>query len=312
MDCEYRLQSPRTVETRRVFLKNLLWFLEHRGFTDCDTRELRRFFHYLRHGHEEKGGRWSNKQLKASVRPETVKDYWVCLSTFFKWLVTEGILPSSPMAAIPKPAVRAEEKQPLTPDQVKGLLKAAKHSQHPQRDEAIVLLLLDTGIRSSELIALKIKDVDLRARHCVVTGKGNKIRTVHFGLTTGNALRLYLRHCTDSHLHSDKHTNNPENPLFIADKSGQALRPLTRSGLRQLVERLGKAAGISRACSPHVLRRTFAVSWLRNGANIFSLQAMLGHTDLRMTQRYLSLARADIAEQARQFSPADNLRGRIR
>lgn len=174
LDCEYRLQSPRTIETRRVFLKNLLWFLEHRGFAECDTRELKQFFYYLRHGHEEKGGRWNNKQLKTSVRPETVKDYWVCLSTFFKWLVADGITPASLMGAISKPVVRAEEKQPLTSDQVKGLLKAAKTSQHPQRDEAIVLLVLDTGMRSSELIALKVKDVDLRAHHCVVTGKGNK------------------------------------------------------------------------------------------------------------------------------------------
>ncbi len=122
---------------------------------------------------------------------------------------------------------------------------------------------------------------------------------VHFGMATGNALRLYLRSRSDA--------DTDEEPAFVADKCGEAVRPLTRSGLRQLIGRLGKAAGITRACSPHVLRRTFAVSWLRNGGNIFSLQAMLGHSDLRMTQRYLSLARADIAEQARQFSPGDNL-----
>lgn len=299
IDCEYRLLSPRTIETRRVLLKNLRWFLNHRKFTLCGPQELKEFLHYLRHGHEEVGGRWGNKQCHKAVRPETVKDYWICLSTFFKWLVSEGLLDTSPMAKIPKPVVRFEEKQPLTPEQVKALLSAARCSLQPRRDEAIILLLLDTGIRSSELVGLMVKDIDLHARRCTVVGKGNKLRVVYFGLATGNALRLYLK----------RHPAVPDEPLFLADKSGGVIRALTRSGLRSLLMRLGQAAGIQGTpCSPHVLRRTFAVTWLRNGANVFSLQAMLGHSELRMTQRYLALARSDIAEQARQFSPVDNLR----
>lgn len=304
LDCEYRAHSPETIQTRRVFLKNLGWFLQHRVHASCGTPELKEFFHYLRHGHEEPGGRWGKKQFSKTVRPETVKDYWVTLSVFFKFLVAEERLAASPMAKIPKPVTRFEEKQPLTPAQVKALLAAAKRSLHPRRDEAIVLLLLDTGLRSSELCGLKLKDIDLQARQCTVLGKGNKLRVVHFGSTTGNALRQHLRQ------HGNEVENSePETPLFLADKSGSIIRPLTRSGLQQLLERLAKAAGIEgRSCSPHVLRRTFAVTWLRNGANVFSLQAMLGHSDLRMTQRYLSLARADIADQAKKFSPADNLR----
>lgn len=298
LDCEYRSHSPETITTRRTFFKTLRWFLEHRGYAVCGTTELKEFLHYLRHGHEEPGGRWGNKRCNKPVRPVTVKDYWICFSTFFKWLVAEGLLDTSPMSAIPKPVVRLEDKQPLTVGQVKSLLSAARSSLHSHRDEAIVLLLLDTGIRSSELVSLKVKDIDLHIRQCKILGKGNKARVVHFGTTTGNSLRWYLRH----------HSAAPEEPLFLADKSGGMIRPLTRSGLQQLLRRLGQAAKIQTSCSPHVLRRTFAVTWLRNGANVFSLQSMLGHSELRMTQRYLSLACADIAEQARQFSPADSLR----
>jgi site-specific recombinase XerD len=300
LDAEYRLLSKQTLDTRRAFLKNLRWFLEHRDYTSCGTRELREFFHYLYHGHEE-GGRWGRRHLDKPVRPETVRDYWVCFSTFFKWLVAEDVLTASPLEKIPKPVVRSEEKQPLTVAEVKALLAAARCSQHPRRDTAALYLLLDTRIRSSELVGLKVGDVDLQARQCRVLGKGNKFRAVHFGVTTGNALRLYLR------------GRESDEPLFLADKSGGVVRSLTRSGLQQLLARLAEAAGIKgRSVSPHVLRRTFAVTWLRNGANIFSMQAMLGHTDLRMTQRYLSLAQSDIAEQARQFSPADKLSNRSR
>ena len=95
---------------------------------------------------------------------------------------------------------------------------------------------------------------------------------------------------------------------FCADRGPCAGEPLTRSGLRQLVSRLGKDAGIQATrCSPHNFRHTFAVSFLRNGGNAFTLQQMLGHTSLHMTNRYVALAQADIENQHRQFSPADCL-----
>jgi len=302
LDCDYRMHSPQTIKTRRVFLNSLAWFLDHRQYASCGTPELKEFLHYLRHGHEEAGGRWGKKQFNKSVRPETVKDYWVCFSTFFKWLVAEEILPASPMTKIPKPVARFEEKQPLTPDQVKAVIDAARRSLHPRRDEAILLLLLDTGIRSSELCGIRLRDIDLHSRQCSVLGKGDKFRTVHFGTNTGQALRLYLR----------QRCGEPDEPLFLADKTHGAIRPLTRSGLQQLMKRLGKVAGLQRSCSPHVWRRTFAVTWLRNGANVYSLQKMLGHCDLRVSLQYLSLSSADIADQAQQFSPADRLRDRPR
>ena len=84
LDCEYRAHSPATTTTRRTFLKSLGWFLEHRGYTSCGTLELKEFFHYPRHGHEEPGGRCGKVQYDAAVRPHIVKDYWVCFSTFFK------------------------------------------------------------------------------------------------------------------------------------------------------------------------------------------------------------------------------------
>ena len=94
-------------------------------------------------------------------------------------------------------------------------------------------------------VHLKIKDVDLRARQCIVLGKGNKIRTAHFGTTTGSALPLYLR----------SHSEDREEPLFLADKSGGKIRPLTDSVLRQLLERLGK-----RPTYPAVAQRMFCAA----------------------------------------------------
>ncbi len=90
-DCELRLYSPHTIETRRVFLKNFLWFLINKRCALCGVSELRQFFHYLMHGHEESGGRFGNKNLTCAVRPITVMDYYTCLRSLFDWLVAQRI-----------------------------------------------------------------------------------------------------------------------------------------------------------------------------------------------------------------------------
>jgi site-specific recombinase XerD len=233
------------------------------------------------------------------VHARTVKDYHSHLRTFFRWIVAEGGLESSPMERIPVPTARADQVQPFTPEQVNALLAAAKHSRHPRRNEAVLLFLLDTGVRASELCVLRLEDVDIAGRRATVLGKGNKRRMVSFQKTTARALWNYLR----------EEEREPNDPLFLSERGEQ----LTRSGLLQLIERLGSTAGIATArCSPHTFRHTFAVEFLRAGGNVFTLQQMLGHTALHMTNRYVTLAQADIENQHRQYSPVERLKGRRR
>jgi site-specific recombinase XerD len=293
--CEIAQHSKRTIGNRRSILDKFIWFLKQRGYSTCGTLELRQFLAYLNKGHTQAGGRWGNSQQTRPVRPRTVKDYHNHLRTLFRWIVAEGGMEVSPMVRIPAPTARPDQIQPFTPAQVQALLAAAKQSTHARRNEALVWFLLDTGIRASELCALTGKDVDFQARRCVVLGKGNKHRTVPFGGTAARALWNYLK----------DEPHEPEEALFLSER-GEAL---TRSGLLQLIERLGKAAKIDAIrCSPHTFRHTFAVEFLRAGGNVFSLQQLLGHTDLKMTNRYVALAQADIEAQHRQFSPADRLK----
>lgn len=309
-ESEMRFLSPRTIEARRDFLRNLLWFLEKRGYEVCDTRELRQFFHYLLHGHEEAGGRFGHPQLNRPVRPITLKDYDVCLRAFFGWLKESGIIPQTPFAGIPKPRVRESLKAPLSTAQIAALLEAAGQSTAPQRNRAILSILLDTGCRASELIALRRSDLDLTNRCCMVLGKGNKYRTLYFGQATAQALREYLAVSqTPCSSDSAADTQEAERPLFLSERSraGARTKPLTRSGLLQLLERLGEQCGLKASCSPHAFRRAFAVQTLRNGANVFSVQAMLGHTNLQMTQKYCAIALSDVEAQHRQFGPLDRM-----
>jgi site-specific recombinase XerD len=288
--------SHRTLEARRDIVNKLLWFLRHKRLDTCGTLELRQFLAYLTHGHREPGGRWGNPHMTKPVRPRTVKDYHGHLRTLFRWIVAEGGLNVSPMDRIPVPTARADQIQPFTSEQLNALFAAARRGRHPRRDEAILLFLLDTGVRASELCDLRLKDVDSSGRRATVLGKGNKHRTVSFQKTTARALWQYLK----------EDEREVDDPLFISERG----EPFTRSGLLQLIERLGKAARITAVrCSPHTFRHTFAVEFLRAGGNVFTLQQMLGHTSLHMTNRYVALAQADIENQHRQFSPVERLKG---
>jgi len=301
-DCQFQQQSTNTIEFRLQMGKKLIWFLEQRDHSRCSLAELRQFLAYVADGYKEPNGRWGNPKVAANlkpVRPATIHRYYRELRTLFNWLVREELLSESPVERITPPKLKAEQVQPFTQEQIETLRRAARRSFHPRRDEAIVLLLLDTGLRASELCGLRMSDMDMQGRHCSVIGKGNKRRTIYFGRTAGKALWQYLR----------EEPREEDSPIFVSDRGKRAGEPLQRSGLLQLIKRLGRAAHVQDArCSPHTFRHTFAIEFLRNGGNVFSLQQILGHTSLHMTNRYVALAQADIENQHRQFSPADRLR----
>lgn len=295
MDGEIAQHSKDTLANRRLIIRNLLWFLRREKFETVGHQELRRFFRYFHNAHEEAGGRWGNPQEKTPVKPSTVASYHRHIRTFFRWLVAGEYIASSPMEKIAPPIDRPDEIQPFSEEQVSALVKAAQETLTPKRDVAILLFLLDTGVRLTELCGLRRKDIDLPSRTAHVVGKGNKARNVPMGLKTLQALRDYLK----------EEKREEDDPIFLS-KRGEALR---LSGVQQLIDRLGDASEVRGVrCSPHTFRHTFAVLFLRNGGNQFTLMRILGHTDLRMTSRYVSLAQADIENQHRAYSPVDNMK----
>ena len=301
LDSEIRQLSPATVANRKIILDKLVWFCRQHEFESCGLLELRQFLAYVSTGHEAEGGRWRNVNLTQKAKAGTAATYYGRLRSFFNFLVVEGVLDASPFATMRAPVDRPDQIQPFTQDQIGELLVAAKRSRHPKRDHALVSFLLDTGVRASELCDIRMRDVDLSGRRVRVLGKGNKERSVFFGASTTKALWAYLR---------EKKNRTDDTPLFLSDRGGKAGEAMTRSGVLQLVGRLGEAAELDATrCSPHTFRHTFAVEFLRNGGNLFSLQQLLGHTGLKQTQRYIALASADLEKQHRAYSPVDRLKG---
>ena len=144
-----------------------------------------------------------------------------------------------------------------------------------------------------------MRAIDFETHCCTVLGKGNKHRSVFFGKVTAWALWQYAR----------EEPRESEDPLFMSDSGSRCGEPLTRSGLLQLIHRLGRAAGLETVrCSPHTFRHTFTVTFLRNGGNVFTLKELLGHTSLTICNRYVALAQADIERQHRLYSLVDGIR----
>ena len=168
------------------------------------------------------------------------------------------------------------------------------------RDRAILLLLLDTLARVSELIGLDLEDVDLDERRILVMGKGRRQRELPFGQVTVQALRAYAR-SVEGHRDGD--------PFFIS-RTG---RRLTREGIAAAMRTYARKANIQGVrSSPHTLRHTGAKRFILSGGDVFTLQKLLGHRSLAMVRRYVELAAGDVRVQHQRYSPADTLLRRPR
>lgn len=316
---EMALRSPLTAANRRRCGERLLWFLEYRGLSECGESEIIEFLAYVSTAHLQPGGRWQELERddrwgqstirgKEPVKPSTVGWYYDHLRGLFNYLVKREKLTETPMKHVEKPHIPDEQIQPFTAEQVRALLAAAAKTRCARRDIAILLFLLDTGCRASELLSLRVGDLSMEVASCWVLGKGGKRRELHFESHTETALWDLL----------DPGRKGPaplrHAPLFCTLFGKNAGEPLAREGLQHLFKSLGGRAGITGVrCSPHTMRHTMAVNWLKAGGDIVRLQRILGHTSLSVTRRYIALTDADVSEAYRTFSPVEFiLRGKRR
>ena len=220
------------------------------------------------------------------------------LRAFASWVQSEFELDRHPLQGLKTPRVPHTLIHSLRDPDVRALLAAAGQGPFGDRDTAVLLVMLDSGMRLSELVGLQVGSVDFEDGYCQVMGKGSKERRVPLGRSARRAVRrtLLARGRVAAGV-----------ALFIADNG----EPLTGSGVQKIVRRAALRAGLEVRCSPHILRHTFARSFLANGGDVFSLQRILGHSpaSLAVTQRYVELLDEDLREVHRRASPMDLLQG---
>jgi integrase/recombinase XerD len=220
-----------------------------------------------------------------------IHGHWRAVRAFLNWFEqeTEPEEWKNPVKKIKPPKLATEALDSVSLEHVEKLYQAAS-GRMASRDKAAVLVLADSGMRAAEFLALNTDDVDsfigeIRVR----AGKGKKFRTVFIGKRSRRALRVWMRT-----------RGTRPGALWTTDDESR----LTYGGLRQVLERLAKRAGIE-APSIHGFRRTFAIEFLRNGGDLLSLSRLLGHSGLSLLARYAKQNTDDLAAKHSEYSPMD-------
>ncbi|MCX6360954.1 MAG: tyrosine recombinase XerC [Armatimonadetes bacterium] len=220
------------------------------------------------------------RMTEADYAPATVARRLSALRSLYRWARRQGLLNADPTRSLRSPRQRRRLPGALRPAEVEALMAAPGPTPAGLRDRAILELLYGSGLRASELVALDVGDVDRAAREVRVRmGKGGKQRIALFGEPAADALDRYLHE-------GRRHLVREPGPALFLNKLGARL---SDRGVRRLFDRYAAAAGERLKATPHTLRHTFATHLLANGADLRSVQQLLGHAGIGTTQIYTHL-----------------------
>ncbi|MBQ6370726.1 MAG: tyrosine recombinase [Firmicutes bacterium] len=247
-----------------------------RGITDVtqsSSTEMVAWLHQLK----EKGRSASTVNRKvASVR------------AFYRYLMEKGFVSSDPTSGIRSPKIERKEIEYLTIQEIDRLLESPDDSVRGVRDRAILEVLYATGIRVSELIDMDLDSINLRMGFVTCDGEGSRARIIPLGRPARAALENYI---SDARVQLVRDRTD-EQALFV----NQYGRRITRQGLWKILKDYGEKAQLEHSLTPHTLRNSFAVHMLQNGADLKSLQELMGHDDITATQVYLSATKSRLKD----------------
>jgi integrase/recombinase XerD len=284
MNCKARNLSIHTIEFYRDYLSSFDQYSEAQSITniqDIDPEFIRTYILAFSEYHNPGGVHAAYRSLRA----------------FLYWVEKEEMMPAdwkNPIRKVEPPEVPQRIIEPVLLEDVNSLVATCKeYNFFDKRDKAIIFFLLDTGARASEVCDLNLVDIELNTGKVLIReGKGRKPRYVFINRTTSKALRAYLR----------IRDNLQTQAIFVS----KTLERLTYDGLRQIIQRRSKLAGLKKEPTLHDFRRQFALSMLNNGVDIFSLQRLMGHSDISMLRRYLAQSTEDIRVAHTKGSPVEN------
>lgn len=279
LDCEARRLTPSTLTFYRVKLSLFFRWCEGDGLQtiqELTSHHIRRYLVHLQ-----------RRQLSSQYQNNLAR----AIRAFLNYCVRDELLDTSPFAKVQMPRIEKKVLAALSQAEIQAILRSCLS----ERDRALCLVLLDSGVRASELVALNVGDIDLKTGLVSVRlGKGQKGRTTYVGARTRKQLKRYW---------AGRGTLATDAPAIASETKGTRLRP---DGLVQAMERLRRRSGVA-ACMAHAFRRTFALSCLRNGMNVYVLARLMGHADITILRQYLPFVEADLQEAHARFGTVDHL-----
>lgn len=273
---EEKKMSQNTKEAYQRDVKHFAQFVLERGLERPEDSSNADVVAYLMRLKQEGKAKATVNRKLASIR------------TWFQFLIKEGVIEKNPASDIRSPKIERKNIAYLSPEEVETLMTMPDESPKGIRDRAILELMYATGIRASELIALEIDDVNVRMGFITCRGENMKARIIPIGRIGRQAMEKYLYGMRNEILEE-----HPEERTLFVNYIGH---PITRQGLWKILKEYGEKAALSQNLTPQVLRNSFAVHMLQNGADIKSLQELMGHEDITATQIYLAVTKNRIKD----------------
>lgn len=291
--------SPRTVRWYEFNLQDIVDKLRGVQIDQVSTLAIRQFLVDRRESTTHMLG---GKRVEGGISHETLRAHYRALKRFFNWATLEYDLDPlhNPMRKIKTPGAKSQLPKAVAMDDVRKMIVATNQSMNGIRDRAIIFFLLDTGCRAGGLLTLTPEHLMLDELRALVIEKGDRARFVPFTPDTADLMRQWME-------------VRPQNATTVFCRFGtvesEIGKPLTIYGLRELLRRLAKRAGVEGRFNPHSFRHGNAREFLKNGGNMAALQQLLGHSTPNVTiSFYARFNIEELAKQQAQFSPVKNLK----
>ena len=276
-----KVEKKYSINTINTYITNISSFSEfvNKNFKNVEEEDIKKYLIHLN---------------KNNISEKSVANKISSLKSFYKYLIIEKITSKSPLDKIELPKIKKTLPKALSIEEVNILLNIPLNDKFDYRNKAMIELLYATGLRVSELVNLKLNNINFDQEYLKTMGKGSKERIVPIGEYAMYYLKYYIDNYSNDFLR-DKESEY----IFISNQS----KKMTRQTFFLLLKKIAKKEGIKTYFSPHTLRHSFATHLLRYGADLRSIQELLGHSSISTTQIYTHVEKEKVKEEYKNFHP---------
>lgn len=271
--------SENTINSYRIDLEKFLDYNKNKSINSISNNDIKEYV------------KWLNE---IKLNEKSISRNISCLKSFYKFLVIEKIVKDNASESLFMPKIKKSLPSILSEEEVLKLLDVELTDNFSYRNKAMLELMYATGLRVSELVNLRLQDIDLSQDIVRTFGKGSKERVIPIGDYAKEYLEKYIYEYRSSML---KKSNNE---FLFLNNHGQKM---TRQGFFKIIKKIAKEKGIERELSPHTLRHSFASHLLKYGADLRTIQELLGHSDISTTQIYTHITNEELKKNYKDFHP---------